>query len=194
MAYNPTNNPYVPGDPYSYDLKWIILQLKQCLANIQTALSDASAATDSASQALNTANDAAYSASEALNVAEAALEAAEQAAGIEVIDVYGSDSTKQIEDVLTDYTWDELCEKVATGKVFFRIFESGDSALYIPPAFPARIMKTYNDTWVNANIQIDSFTSNFGGTADPMGIYIRKAYISQNFSGTYGQVYYAFPS
>lgn len=28
MAYNP-NNPYIPGDPYSYDLKWIICQLKK---------------------------------------------------------------------------------------------------------------------------------------------------------------------
>lgn len=193
MAYNPTNNPYVPGDPYSYDLKWIISQLKQCLTNIQTALSDASAATDSASQALNAANDAAHSADEALNIAEAALEAAEQAAGIEIIDVYGSDNTHQIEDVQTYYSWEEFCEKVATGKVFFRIFESGDSDLYIPPAFPARIMKTYSDSWVNANIQIDSFASGFGGEAIS-GIYIRKAYINQNYGGVYQQTYFGFPA
>ena len=24
MAYNPENNPYIPGDPYSYDLKWVV--------------------------------------------------------------------------------------------------------------------------------------------------------------------------
>lgn len=29
MAYTPNNNPYIPGDPYSYDLKWIICQLKK---------------------------------------------------------------------------------------------------------------------------------------------------------------------
>lgn len=27
MAYRP-NNPYIPGDPYSYDLKWIVAQIK----------------------------------------------------------------------------------------------------------------------------------------------------------------------
>lgn len=25
----PNNSPYVPGDPYSYDLKWIIAKLKE---------------------------------------------------------------------------------------------------------------------------------------------------------------------
>lgn len=29
MAYTPNNNPYIPGDPYSYDLKWIICQIKK---------------------------------------------------------------------------------------------------------------------------------------------------------------------
>ena len=28
MAYTPENNPYIPGDPYSYDLKWIVAQIK----------------------------------------------------------------------------------------------------------------------------------------------------------------------
>lgn len=29
MAYTPNNNPYIPGDPYSYDLKWMICQIKK---------------------------------------------------------------------------------------------------------------------------------------------------------------------
>ena len=29
MPYNPNNNPYIPGDPYSYDLKWIVERLNQ---------------------------------------------------------------------------------------------------------------------------------------------------------------------
>lgn len=33
MAYTP-NNPYIPGDPYSYDLKWIISQLKTINSSI----------------------------------------------------------------------------------------------------------------------------------------------------------------
>lgn len=29
MGYTPENNPYIPGDPYSYDLKWIVDRLNQ---------------------------------------------------------------------------------------------------------------------------------------------------------------------
>lgn len=28
MAYTPNNNPYIPGDPYSYDLKWLVSKIK----------------------------------------------------------------------------------------------------------------------------------------------------------------------
>lgn len=35
MAYTPENNPYIPGDPYSYDLKWIVEELKTALALYQ---------------------------------------------------------------------------------------------------------------------------------------------------------------
>ena len=28
MPYDPTNNPYLPGDPYSYDLKWMVQQIQ----------------------------------------------------------------------------------------------------------------------------------------------------------------------
>ena len=29
MAYTPNNNPYIPGDPYSYDLKWLVAKIKE---------------------------------------------------------------------------------------------------------------------------------------------------------------------
>lgn len=29
MGYTPENNPYIPGDPYSYDLKWIVTKIKE---------------------------------------------------------------------------------------------------------------------------------------------------------------------
>lgn len=32
MAYTPTNNPYIPGDPFSYDLKWIVTELKKAIS------------------------------------------------------------------------------------------------------------------------------------------------------------------
>lgn len=35
MAYTPENNPYIPGDPYSYDLKWIVEEVKTALSLYQ---------------------------------------------------------------------------------------------------------------------------------------------------------------
>lgn len=35
MGYTPENNPYIPGDPYSYDLKWIVEKLKEAIALYQ---------------------------------------------------------------------------------------------------------------------------------------------------------------
>lgn len=32
MPYTPENNPYIPGDPFSYDLKWIVDKLKEAIA------------------------------------------------------------------------------------------------------------------------------------------------------------------
>lgn len=29
MPYDPTNNPYIPGDPYSYDLKWMVDKIQE---------------------------------------------------------------------------------------------------------------------------------------------------------------------
>lgn len=34
MPYTPTNNPYAVGDPYMYDLKWIVAQIKALNAGI----------------------------------------------------------------------------------------------------------------------------------------------------------------
>lgn len=42
MSYTP-NNPYMPGDPYSYDLKWIVSELKKVESSI-TGLDDKIAA------------------------------------------------------------------------------------------------------------------------------------------------------
>ena len=58
MGYTPENNPYIPGDPYSYDLKWIIQQIK--------AWKDPEA---SAAQAKASAEAAAASATEAASYA-----------------------------------------------------------------------------------------------------------------------------
>lgn len=33
MGYNPNNNPYVPGDPYMYDLNWIVAKINELVAD-----------------------------------------------------------------------------------------------------------------------------------------------------------------
>ena len=40
MGYTPENNPYIPGDPYSYDLAWMVEEVKKAQA-IQGAAEDA---------------------------------------------------------------------------------------------------------------------------------------------------------
>lgn len=44
MAYTPTNNPYMPGDPYSYDLKWIVARLKSLISANEAAINAANSA------------------------------------------------------------------------------------------------------------------------------------------------------
>ena len=36
MPYTPDNDPYIPGDPYSYNLKWIIAKIKEMEAEIES--------------------------------------------------------------------------------------------------------------------------------------------------------------
>ena len=37
MGYTPENNPYIPGDPYSYDLKWIVRKLNSVISSTEAA-------------------------------------------------------------------------------------------------------------------------------------------------------------
>ena len=32
MAYDPTLNPYLPGKPIGYDLKWMVAEIKKAIA------------------------------------------------------------------------------------------------------------------------------------------------------------------
>lgn len=58
MPYTP-NNPLVPGDPYSYDLKWMVEETKKAIAVGESAKADAESAAASAVIANNKANLAA---------------------------------------------------------------------------------------------------------------------------------------
>lgn len=37
MPYDPTNNPYIPGDPYSYDLRWMVDKIQEWTDPIDSA-------------------------------------------------------------------------------------------------------------------------------------------------------------
>ena len=61
MAYTPENNPYIPGDPYSYDLKWIVEHIKNIknLEEASTYAAEAQAAAESAGLSADRAEAAA---------------------------------------------------------------------------------------------------------------------------------------
>lgn len=61
MAYDPENNPYIPGDPASYDLKWVVDRLNEhafAEESAADAKASAEAAAASASEASGYADDA----------------------------------------------------------------------------------------------------------------------------------------
>ena len=64
MGYTPENNPYIPGDPYSYDLKWMVQDIKHMEERfgelddqVQEATDQADRATNEADRATDRAND-----------------------------------------------------------------------------------------------------------------------------------------
>lgn len=120
MAYTPDNNPYIPGDPYSYDLKWMVEKFKhfeepqkyvdEAAAQAEIAKANAEAAENSAESSHEKAEDAALKALEA--------EAAKNTimAGIGTL----SDNVTQISDELDALsarmdTFSQLAEGSTTG-------------------------------------------------------------------------------
>lgn len=89
MAYTPTNNPYMPGDPYSYDLKWMVDEVKKAQAvgeeaagSAEAAAASAEAAAASAERAGDWEADARLYAQNAELSANNAAASAEDAAGV----------------------------------------------------------------------------------------------------------------
>ena len=58
MPYDPENNPYVPGDPYSYDLKWMVKDIKHMEERFGELDSQVQEATDQADRAQEEADRA----------------------------------------------------------------------------------------------------------------------------------------
>lgn len=56
MAYTPENNPYIPGDPYSYDLKWMVKDIKHMEERFGELDSQVQEATDQADRSRDEAD------------------------------------------------------------------------------------------------------------------------------------------
>lgn len=69
MPYTPTNHPYIPGDPYSYDLKWLVTSQKESITTANQAATQAAQAISDAASALTAAGAAATAAANASNSA-----------------------------------------------------------------------------------------------------------------------------
>ena len=81
MGYTPDNNPYIPGDPYSYDLKWQVDNIKHMQARFEELDDQVQEATDQADRATLEADRAKEQADTATQQAESAAGSAEAAAG-----------------------------------------------------------------------------------------------------------------
>lgn len=142
MPYTPTNHPYIPGDPYSYDLKWLVGSQKESVSKADLAATQAAQAISDAASALtaagaaataaaNASNSAAQASAQAASANAAATQAAADAAAAReaaegaaydywriVVDYNGSVSFGS-EPVLS-YLWDAL----QAGKAGFEIQDS----------------------------------------------------------------------
>lgn len=99
MPYNP-NNPYIPGDPYSYDLEWIVGQFKK-FEEPEKYAEAAKESAEAAQDKLNIASAKASAASQSAAEAEASAQRAEVAAsGVEsYVDTFSETINNRLEGI-----------------------------------------------------------------------------------------------
>lgn len=148
MPYTPNNNPYVPGDPYAYDLKYFLDKIRttESTANAantaasnavntaNSAASVAASAQSAATNAVNTANSAANSAGNAETAALAAQAAAEalSAASMVIYEFTITGSTITPVDTVTASWIRNLVFNATSGNAIFRFIDGGAGDGYLP--------------------------------------------------------------
>lgn len=203
---NSFNNPYVPGDPYSYDLKWIIAHLKSALTQVETALTNASAASSSAAQAISAANSASSDAASALTAANSAssnaasaliaahnaietaqnaVEAATEAlaAADKTVITVNCDYVENTAEIISDLTFEQIIEAAQQNNILLRLSISTDSDnVYRMLVYPTLQYFSAGDYW---SLTADLIRSDGTATTAPSRIYIDKAMFTNSKTGYY---------
>lgn len=210
---NSINNPYVPGDPYSYDLKWIIAHLKSALTQVETAITNASAASSSAAQAISAANSASSNAASALTAAQNAITAANSAssdaasaltaaqnavtaaqnavetatealaAANKTVITVNCDYTNNTAEIISDLTFEQIIETAQQNNILLRLSISTDS----DNVHRALVYPTlqYFSAGDYWSLTADLIRSDGTATVPPSRIYIDKAMFTGSKTGYY---------
>ena len=189
---NSPNNPYVPGDPYSYDLKWIIAHLKSALTQASTAIESATEASSSAAQALTAANSASTNAASALTAAQNAIETAQNAVETATEALAAADKTvitvncnaeDNTAEIVSDLTFDQIIEAARQNNILLRLSISTDSNnVYRQLVYPTLQYFSAGDYW---SMTADLIRADGTATVPPSRIYIDKALFTNSKTGYY---------
>lgn len=150
MPYTPNNNPYVPGDPYAYDLKYFLDKIRTTESNANaantaasnavntanSAASTAASAQSAATNAVNTANSAANTAGNAVTAAQAAQAAAEalSAASMVIYEFSITGNTITPVDTVTASWIRQLIFDATSGNAIFRFYDTNAGDTYLTDA------------------------------------------------------------
>lgn len=102
MAYTPENNPYIPGDPYSYDLNWQVENIKHLQTRFTELDEQVQEATDQADRAQQEADRAAGRADFATDEADRATQQADNAAASAEAAADSEEAAKDYADHIAD--------------------------------------------------------------------------------------------
>lgn len=112
MGYTPDNNPYMPGDPYGYDLKWMVEEIKKQRAPEEEAAAAAASAAEAKTYAENasvSANNALSYETSASNSAAQALQSANHAnQDANVARQYADNIADPVSGIVTDWLQDNI--------------------------------------------------------------------------------------
>lgn len=204
MPYTPNNHPYIPGDPYSYDLKWLVRSQKESISKADLAATQAAQAISDAASALtaagaaataaaNASNSAAQASAQAASANSAATQAAADAAAalaaaeaseFEIIDIQ-CDRTNHTATVQSSYTWAELYDLVAQNKILFRLVEN---SAYIRAPFRPCLKPGPGTPSINAEIEVDGFFFDSSSEA-PTNVYFQHVWLMNSLTGIYRIAY-----